>query len=131
MKPNFKPTHYTSLSPYLIVNNCSNLVGFLTKVFKAKELRRYDMPDGTIGHIEVQIDDSVVMLGDCSPEFPAFDSLLHVYVQNVDEVFDLAIQNGATIVKKPMVKEGDSDRRGSFKDPSGNTWAVATQESVG
>jgi len=66
----FKPAGYNSVSPYFIVNGAQRLIDLMKIIFEAKELRRYDMSDGTIMHAEIQIDDSVIMLGDSSDKFP-------------------------------------------------------------
>jgi uncharacterized glyoxalase superfamily protein PhnB len=103
------------------------VVDFAKAVFDAKELRRYDMPDGTIMHIELLIDDTVIMLGDSSPEFPAFSSLVHVYVKDVDAVYERALNSGAVSIQKPETRKGDPDKRGSVKDACGNIWSIGTQ----
>lgn len=125
----YKPERYNSVSPYLVVPGAQRMIDFLKQVFGATELRRYDHDDGSILHAEVMIDDSVVMLGDASPDFPPNLLLIHVYVEDVDTVFARAIAAGATEDQRPERKEGDPDRRGSFKDFAGNTWAVGTQVS--
>jgi len=64
MDKQFKPTGYNSVSPYFIVNGGQKFISLIKKIFDAEELRRYDMPDGSIMHAEIQIDDSVIMIGD-------------------------------------------------------------------
>jgi uncharacterized glyoxalase superfamily protein PhnB len=123
----WKPRDYSSVSPYLVVAGAQKVIDFAKAVFGATELRRYDMPDGSIMHAEVRIDDTVIMLGDGGQEFPPFTSLIHVYVDDVDRVYQRALQAGAIAVEKPQMREGDPDKRGSVKDPCGNTWAIATQ----
>ena len=127
MNKEFKPTGYSSISPYFIVNGAQKLIDLMKQIFNAKELRRYDMPDGTIMHAEIQIDDSVIMLGDSSDKFPPVPLVMHVYVPNVDETFEKAIEAGCEIVEKPKEREGDPDRRATFKDFAGNMWSVGTQ----
>ncbi len=61
MSQNFKPSGYNSVSPYLVVKDAQEMMDLLTSVFDAKELRRYDLPDGSIMHAEVQLDDSVII----------------------------------------------------------------------
>ncbi|WP_252313228.1 hypothetical protein [Sinobaca sp. H24] len=78
-------------------------------------------------HAEIQIDDSVMMIADASEQYPAVSHLLHVYVPDVDEVFDRAVQSGCTSMEKPA-QRGDLDKRGTFKDFGGNIWSVATQQ---
>jgi PhnB protein len=127
MSDRWKPAGYTSLSPYLMVTNAQRVIDFLKAAFGATELRRYDMPDGTIMHVEVRIDDSVVMLADAGGPFPAFPVWLHLYVADVDAAYARALQAGATSAQEPQQKPGDPDRRGGFKDPAGNTWWISQQ----
>ena len=127
MNKQYKPVGYNSVSPYLVVNGAQKMIDLLKDIFNAKELRRYDKPDGTIMHAEIQIDDSVIMIGDSSDEFPPNQHLLHIYVPNVDKVYEKAISLGCESTETPHQKEGDPDRRGSFKDFAGNTWAIGTQ----
>ncbi len=122
-----KPTGYNSVSPYLVVKGAQKMIDLLKQLFNAKELRKYDGPDGTIMHAEVQIDDSVTMIADSTDKYPPNQHLLHIYVPNVDETFNRAISLGCTIEEAPKQQEGDPDRRGSFKDFAGNTWAIGTQ----
>jgi len=105
------------------------LIDFLGAVFDGRVVRRYDNPDGTVMHAEVMIDDSIVMLGDSSATYPPNTLLIHVYVSDVDDVFKRALAAGGTEDQAPRQRPGDPDRRGSFKDFAGNTWAIATQRS--
>lgn len=123
----FKPTNYNSVSPYFIINGGQKFIDLMKEIFGAKELRRYDMPDGTIMHAEIQIDDSIIMLGDSSDKFPPVQLVMHVYVPNVDEIFDKAIKAGCEIIEEPYQRDGDPDRRATFKDYAGNMWSVGTQ----
>ena len=127
MHREFKPAGYNSVSPYFIVNGAQKLIALLKEVFDAKELRRFDRPDGTIMHAELQIDDSVIMLGDSSDRFPPVPIVMLVYVPNVDEVFNKAIHAGCEVVEQPTERDGDPDRRATFKDFGGNMWSVGTQ----
>ncbi|MGB5384761.1 MAG: VOC family protein [Lutimonas sp.] len=126
MKP-YKPENYNSLSPYLIVDNAQKLVDLLTIVFAAKILRRFDRENGKIAHVELQLDDSLIMISDSTDTFKANKTMLHIYVPDVFETFEKAIENGCEIIEKPINKEGDPDTRGSFYDYAGNYWAVSTQ----
>ena len=122
-----KPEGYSSISVYLVVDGAQRVIDFLKKTFDATELRRYDMPGGSIMHAEVRIDDTVVMIADGGGAWPAFPSWLHVYVQDVDATYQRALEAGGVSVQAPERKEGDPDRRGGIKDPGGNTWWIATQ----
>ncbi len=127
MNKPFKPTGYNSVSPYFIVNGAQKLIDLLKVVFNANVTRRYDRPDGTIMHAEVQIDDSILMLGDSSDQFPPVALVMHVYVPDVDNIFEKAVKAGCEILERPKEREGDPDRRATFKDFAGNMWSVGTQ----
>jgi PhnB protein len=75
-----KPAGYSTVSPYLIAAGARAVIDFLKQAFAAEELRRYDLPDGSIMHAEVRIGDTVVMLGDAGELWPAVHALLHVFV---------------------------------------------------
>src|SRR5262249_27967948 len=126
----WKPEGYSSVSPYLMVNGAQRLISFLKDAFGATELRRFDMPDGTVMHGEVRIDDSVIMLADSGGAGPAFPVWLHVYVRDVDAIYGRALAVGGVSVQEPQQKPGDPDRRGGVKDPAGNTWWISTQLPV-
>jgi PhnB protein len=128
MSGSWKPAGYPSVAPYLITENAQEVIDFLVSALDAEPLRRFDMPDGSIMHAEVRLDDTVIMLGQAGDGWPAVPCHLHVYVPNVDEAHRQALEHGATEVQAPTRREGDSDRRGGVKDPGGNTWWLATQE---
>ena len=127
MKNPYKPENYNSVSPYLIVNGAQKMVDLLVQLFDAEPLRRYDRPDGTIMHTELRIDDSVIMLSDASEQWPAVTVIMHVYVSDVDKVYQRAIALGCKPSQAPKQQEGDPDRRGTFIDFAGNMWSVSTQ----
>jgi PhnB protein len=128
MKKEFKPAGYNSASPYFIVDGAQRMVDLLKNIFDAEELRRYDNKDGSIMHTELKIDDSVIMLGDASEQYPANQLTMHVYVPDVHLTFRKALAAGCEPVEAPVNKEGDPDVRGMFKDFAGNYWAVGTQQ---
>ncbi|OYD42913.1 VOC family protein [Sphingobacterium cellulitidis] len=123
----FKPTNYNSLSPYLIIDDAQKLVELLKTIFGAKILRKFEHVDGKIAHIELLLDDSVIMMSNSTKNFPANKTMLHLYVPDVFKTFELAIENSCQIIEKPINKDGDPDTRGSFYDFAGNYWAVSTQ----
>ena len=127
MSEQWKPEGFSSVSPYLMARNAQGVMDFLKQVFGATPLRRFDMPDGTVMHGEVRIDDSVIMLADGSDKFPAFPAWLHVYVPDVDATYRLALKLGAESVQEPRQNQGETDRRGGVKDPAGNVGWIATQ----
>jgi uncharacterized glyoxalase superfamily protein PhnB len=125
----FKPTGYPTLSPYLMVQGAQRTIDFLTQAFGATELRRFDGPDGTIMHVELRIDDGIVMLSDGGEKFPPFPAWVHLYVADVDLVYRRALAAGGVSVQEPKQQSGDPDRRGGVTDPGGTTWWISTQVS--
>ncbi len=128
MNKPFKPGEYNSVSPYFIVNGAQKLADLLKVIFNAVEKRRFDKPDGSIMHMEMQLDDSIIMMGDASEQYPANTLIMHVYVPDVEETFKRAIQAGCDSIEEPKIREGDPDRRGTFKDFAGNMWSIGTQQ---
>ena len=127
MSQAYKPQGYSSVSVYIMADGAQRVIDFLTETLDAKPLRRFDLPDGSIMHAEIQIDDTVVMIADSGGAFPSFPVWLHVYVPDVDASYRRMIAAGGLSVEEPNQKEGDVDRRAGVKDPSGNTWWIATQ----
>lgn len=127
------PDGYHSVTPYLIVDNAAKAIEFYKKVFDAKEQMRMPKPDGKVGHAELEIGTSKIMLADEFPEMNARSPQvyggtpvsIHLYVENVDEVAKLATQNGATIVR-PLENMFYGDRSGTIKDPFGHVWYIST-----
>lgn len=127
MNPDFKPSGYSTVSPYLIVNDANATIEFLKTVFDAVELRRFPDESGKLLHAEVRIDDTVVMLADPSPpEWPPTPTFVHVYVADVETTYQRALAEGGVSVQEP-VKGEDADKRGGVKDPGGTTWWIATR----
>jgi uncharacterized glyoxalase superfamily protein PhnB len=122
----YKPAGYNSVSPYLMVENAARTIDFLVRVFGGEQLRRIASRDGGIMHAEVRIDDTVVMLADLSPNYPAIEAHVHVYVRDVDAVYRRAVEAGATPVQEP-IKKDDPDKRGGVRDAGGIYWWIATQ----
>jgi PhnB protein len=127
------PDGYPQVMPYLCVDNAVAAIDFYTKVLGAKERMRMPSPDGTIGHAELQIGDSVIMLSDEYPDMGVRSAksiggspvTLSVYVEDVDGVFDLAVTSGAKALR-PVQDQFYGDRSGQFEDPFGHRWSVAT-----
>ena len=119
------PEGYHTVTPYLTVQGAARLIDFLKKVFDARETERFERPDGTIGHAELRIGDSVVMLGDVQGESKATSSAMYVYVNDADTIYKQALEAGATSVMEPA-DQFYGDRHGGVKDPAGNYWWIAT-----
>ncbi|TDK18563.1 VOC family protein [Luteimonas aestuarii] len=122
----YKPQGYTSVAPYLVVDGARRTVEFLQAVFDAQPLRMHPMGEGRLGHAEVRIDDTVLMLSDAMDGWPAVASHVHLYVPDVDATWQRAMAAGAEPVQAPVQKD-DADRRGGFRDAGGTTWWVSTQ----
>ncbi len=122
----FKPDNYNSVSPYLIVDGAGKTIEFLEKTFGAVLIRQFPDDSGRLMHAEVRINDSVVMLADCTTEWPPIPSYVHIYVNDVDNIYRKALEQGAESVQEP-VQKGDEDKRGGVKDSGGTTWWIATQ----
>ena len=129
------PDGYHSMTPYLIVNGAAKAIEFYQKVFGAIELFRLGGPDGKIGHAELMINDSVLMLADEAPQMGALSPptiggspvRILLYVENVDEVVPRAVAAGAKIVR-PVEDQFYGDRAGGIEDPFGHYWHVATHK---
>jgi PhnB protein len=127
------PDGYHSVTPYLIVRGGAKAIDFYTKAFGAQELFRMEAPGGTLGHAEIQIGDSRVMLADEHPEMGAKSpeaiggSPVHlmIYVDDCDAVFNRAIAEGATEMR-PLRDEFYGDRTGNLIDPFGHCWTIST-----
>jgi uncharacterized glyoxalase superfamily protein PhnB len=124
--PHHKPVDYSTVSPYLVVDGASGTIAFLTRVFGAKELRRFSDDNGRLLHAEVRIDDTVIMIADGGEGWPPIAGHVHVYVRDVDKTYRRALEAGASSVQEP-VKKDDADKRGGVKDSGGTTWWIATK----
>jgi len=127
------PDGYPQLSPYLCIEGAGKAIDFYREVLGAIERVRMPAPGGKVGHAELQIGDSVVMLADEFPEMGGKSPktvggtpvTLMVYVDDVDNVFDKAIKAGATSIGE-VKDQFYGDRSGQFEDPFGHRWNVAT-----
>lgn len=132
-KSNPVPDGYHNATPYLIVDNAAAAIEFYKTAFGAKELMRMPKANGKIGHAEIKIGDSPIMLADETPEAGARSprtiggspiSIL-LYVDDVDATFSKAVKAGAK-VQRPLADQFYGDRTGDIQDPFGHVWHVAT-----
>jgi PhnB protein len=127
------PDGYPQITPYLFVDDAQAAIGFYSSVFGVTERMRMPGPDGKIGHAELQLGDSLLMVADEFPEMGGRSPrtvggspvIVSVYVDDVDAVFERAAQAGATVVR-PVETQFYGDRAGQFEDPFGHQWSVAT-----
>jgi PhnB protein len=127
------PDGYRTVTPYLIVSDGADAIAFYARAFGAIERMRHTMPDGRIGHAELTIGDSMIMLADPFPEqnarapdaFGGSPVGLHLFVEDVDAVVARAASAGATVTR-PVADQFYGDRSGSVTDPFGYVWHVTT-----
>ncbi len=126
------PEGYHSATPYLIVDNAAKALDFYQRAFGAKELFRFDAPEGKIGHAEIQFGDSRIMLAD---EYPDMDAKsprafggspvsIMLYVEDVDAFVSKAVAAGAKL-QRPVENKFYGDRSGTIEDPFGHTWHIS------
>jgi PhnB protein len=129
------PDGYHSVTPYLIVKGGAAAIDFYKKAFGATELFRMNAPDGRIGHAEVKIGDSPVMLADEYPEMQAKSPQtyggtpvhLMIYVEDCDTMTSQAVAAGASLTR-PVKDQFYGDRSGTISDPFGHQWTIATHK---
>jgi uncharacterized glyoxalase superfamily protein PhnB len=129
------PDGYHAVTPSLTVKDGAKAIEFYTKAFGAQERMRIPGPDGRLMHAELQVGDSIVMLGEEMPEMGckepasvgAVSSSLYLYVPDVDAAFNRAVQAGAKALMPPADMFW-GDRFGTVEDPSGHRWGLATHK---
>lgn len=129
------PDGYHSVTPYLSIKGASDAIEFYKMAFNATELFRLDMPGGTIGHSEIQIGNSRIMIADPCDDVSFGDPKtlggstvgLYVYVDNVDEIYSQSVAAGAKSVT-PVEDQFYGDRTGTIEDPYGHRWFLATHK---
>lgn len=129
------PEGYHSVTPYLILDHAADAIRFYKEALGASEILRMDRPDGRIGHAEIKIGDSPVMLADEHPEQGALSPkkiggspvMLHVYVEDVDRAVERAVAAGAKLIRA-VADQFYGDRTGGIEDPFGYRWYIATHK---
>jgi PhnB protein len=129
------PDGYHAITPYLCINGAAGAIEFYARAFGAAEVMRIAQPDGRVGHAEVRIGDSHVMLADEFPEmnFRSPTTIggaavhLHLYTDDVDAMVARAVAAGATLVRS-VQDQFYGDRVGTVADPYGHVWHVSTHK---
>jgi PhnB protein len=127
------PEGYRTLTTYLTIENAAEAIDYYKDVFGAKERIRMEAPDGKIGHAELEIGDSLLMLSDAFPgatsrpptELGGTTAGAFMYVEDVDAVVKRAVESGATITME-IADQFWGDRFGTITDPFGHSWSIAT-----
>lgn len=119
------PDGYHTVTPYLIVSDVAGMVDFLEQVFDVKEKEIMRQPDGSIMHAEVRVGNSPIMMGEATDDFAPMPSMLHVYLEDVDDAYQRALAAGATSLREPT-DEFYGDRAAGVQDAFGNQWWMAT-----
>jgi len=120
------PEGFHTITPYLVVDGAEKAIRFMKEAFGAElVLEPMARPDGKIMHAELKIGDSILMISDASERAQPTSGLLHLYVPNVDAVYQKALKAGAASEMEPS-DQFYGDRSGSVKDPAGNRWYIAT-----
>jgi PhnB protein len=120
------PEGFHSVTPYLVAEGAGELLEFIKQVFDAQEKMRMPGPDGKIGHAEVIIGDSMIMMGDAAgAESGPMPAMIHLYVDDSDKTFQKALEAGATKVRD-VETQFYGDRGGAVKDRWGNVWWIST-----
>lgn len=129
------PEGYHTVTPYLILRGAGDAIAFYEKAFGAEEVMRIGGPGGRIGHAEIKIGDSRLMLADEYPEIGALSPKtvggspvsIHLYVEDVDAAVERAVAVGAKLVR-PVADQFYGDRTGGIEDPFGYRWFIATRQ---
>lgn len=132
-KPHFQPAGYHTATPYLIIRGAARAIEFYTQAFGAREVFRLPGPDGKIGHAEIKIGDSVLMLADegegmgtSSPEALGGTPMsLMLYLEDADAITAQAVAAGATVLRA-LQDQFYGDRSATLRDPFGHQWTIAT-----
>jgi PhnB protein len=134
-KVSYIPKDYNSVTPYLVIKGAAQAIEYYKKVFGATEVVRMNGPDGKVGHAEIKIGNSHIMLADENPAMGqghtsastigASPVSLYVYLPDVDRVVQKATEQGAKVLK-PVEDQFYGDRSGFIQDPFGHLWGIAT-----
>jgi PhnB protein len=125
-KPQYMPEGFHTVTPYFVVEDGAAFLGFLQRVFDAREISTYRGPDGRIMHSEVRLGDSIIEFGEAGGPFGPMRLSLHAYVPDTDAAYARAVAAGAKTLREPT-DEAYGERSAGIEDPAGNVWWIATR----
>ncbi len=117
-----------SVTPYFTVHGADRLIDFLVAAFGASIVKESRYDDGSVQHVRLQIGNSLIMLNECTDDYPANKSQMHIYVENADNAYQSALHLGATSLMEPNERP-HGDRMAGIEDPCGNVWWLATRQA--
>lgn len=119
------PEGYHAITPYFVVADASKFIEFLKSSFGATVTEMHQGPDGRVGHAEVRIGDSMLMMADASEKYPPRTQTIYLYMPDTDAAYNAALAAGGTSTMEPA-NQFYGDRNAGVKDPWGNEWWIAT-----
>lgn len=122
------PDGYHSITPYFTVPDADRLIDFLTAAFDASVIKESRYDNTRIQHARVRIGDSILMLNESTETYRANTSQMHLYVEDTDAIYDMALRSGATPLMEPNNRP-HGDRMAGIEDPCGNIWWIATYKA--
>jgi PhnB protein len=118
------PTGYTTVAPWIMTRDTGRLLDFIRVAFGGDELGRVPLEDGSIGHAEIRVGDTILLAFDRRPGWPDMPSLLRVFVEDADATMARAVAAGARVVTAPAT-QAFGQRGGRVRDPFGNIWWIS------
>ncbi len=116
---------YPTIIPYLMVEGAIKLMAFLKQSFNAEEVQCHLLPDGTVVHAEMRIGDSMIMVSDAKPEYPAMPTMIFIHLDDCDTYYKRTLEAGAKSIREPK-NEDYGDRMAGVTDFAGNQWWIAS-----
>jgi PhnB protein len=123
------PEGHHTVTPYFMVNSADSFIQFVEEAFGGKQLSRHDGPDGKVMNAEMQIGNSIVMLGEPPQGHEAAEFMMYLYVPDSDATYAQALKAGGKSIA-PLADQFYGDRAGAVQDPEGNKWWIASRKEI-
>lgn len=123
------PKGYSSVTPYFTVENADHLMAFLKAAFSASVIKESRYPDKRIQHVRMLVGNSIIMMNEGSEAYPVNVSQMHLFVEDCNSIYELALRSGAISIMEPNDRP-HGDRMAGIKDPCGNIWWIATHQQA-